>query len=155
MKSKLFPLPMSSHSWLYAARAHRAKAGYAALDNVVAGLDTTVSPDLERAIELWTAALDESDLTDKKARINRKVAARLHENVGAARLALGDLLANSVAGAGGYDGAGVRDYLVGAPWLVRCPATTTLPSPSDSWISAMVGLGKDASARSAPSDAAL
>lgn len=45
---------------------------------------------LRQAIAIWEQELEQTDLGDKKARINRKVAVKLHVNVGAAWLAMGD-----------------------------------------------------------------
>lgn len=45
--------------------------------------------DLERALAVWGEALSEADLANDEARINRKVAAKLHENIGAALMSLG------------------------------------------------------------------
>jgi len=49
--------------------------------------------DLWNAVEIWEAALAESDLNDKTARINRKVSVKLHESLGIAQLVLGDYTA--------------------------------------------------------------
>jgi len=62
-----------------------ARQGYA---NGLAG-----ESDLWSAIEIWEAALAESNLNDKAARINRKVSVKLHESVGIAQLTLGDYTA--------------------------------------------------------------
>jgi hypothetical protein len=67
-----------------------AKQGYAALERTIAGLGTDGRQDLERAVEIWERALTESQLNDKKARINRKVTVKLHESVGVALVALGE-----------------------------------------------------------------
>jgi len=64
-----------------------ALAGYAAIDGRVAG---AASPEFDQAIAIWEAALAESDVNDKAARINRKVTVKLHENLGAAWIALDD-----------------------------------------------------------------
>ncbi len=63
-----------------------AKRGY---ENGLAG-----EKELWSAVEIWEAALQESDLNDKKARINRKVSVKLHESVGIAQLVLGDYTAS-------------------------------------------------------------
>jgi len=49
--------------------------------------------DLWGAVEIWEAALGQSELNDKTARINRKVTVKLHESVGIAHLVLGDYTA--------------------------------------------------------------
>ncbi len=49
--------------------------------------------DLWSAVEIWEAALAESDLNDKSARINRNVSVKLYESVGIAQLTLGDYAA--------------------------------------------------------------
>jgi len=45
---------------------------------------------LRQAIAIWEQALEQADLGDNKSRINRKVAVKLHVNIGAALLAMGD-----------------------------------------------------------------
>jgi len=70
--------------------ARLAEAGYSALDGKVVGAATPGREELERAVALWEAALEDSDLNDKQARINRKVSTRIHESLGAAKLVLGD-----------------------------------------------------------------
>ncbi len=63
-----------------------ARRGY---ENGLAG-----ESDLWNAVEIWEAALEESDLNDKKARVNRKVSVKLFESVGIAQLVLGDYAAS-------------------------------------------------------------
>jgi hypothetical protein len=45
---------------------------------------------LENAVPIWKKALEEADIGNKRARINRKVALRLHENVGVASMFAND-----------------------------------------------------------------
>ncbi len=70
--------------------AERARVGY----SLLAGYRIEEGEAaLREAMEIWNAALTESDPSDKKARINRKVTARLHDSLGAASMVLGDLSA--------------------------------------------------------------
>ncbi len=70
--------------------ASRAEAGYRALNRAGITAEDAGRTDLERAAETWADALKEADLANKNARINRRVAARLHENLGVARMTLGE-----------------------------------------------------------------
>jgi hypothetical protein len=65
-----------------------ARAAYEA--TTVAGTRADRDPGLARAIAIWEAALGESDPSDRRARVNRKVTSKVHESLGVAHLVRGD-----------------------------------------------------------------
>ncbi len=65
-----------------------ARAAYEATTGTGATADR--DPGLDRAIALWETALGESDPSDRRARINRKVTSKIHESLGIAHLVRGD-----------------------------------------------------------------
>jgi hypothetical protein len=69
-----------------AARLARAAYGATLGDGAPADRD----PGMDRAIAIWETALAESDPSDKRARINRKVTSKIHESLGVAHLVRGD-----------------------------------------------------------------
>jgi hypothetical protein len=73
-----------------ARAAEAARKGYPAFKNNVVDADDPARASLEKAVELWQQALAEADLVDKEARIHRKIAVRLHANIGVALMLLGE-----------------------------------------------------------------
>lgn len=67
-----------------------ARTAYAEMERSIAGLGDGGAVPLQRAIEIWSGSLAQSELNDKTARINRKVTVKLHESIGVAWMALGD-----------------------------------------------------------------
>lgn len=65
-----------------------AKSAYAGFD--AQGYNLKSREDLQKAIAIWEKALEETDLNDNKARINKKVAAALHENAAMAAMFVQD-----------------------------------------------------------------